>query len=949
MTPRLSLRFTTIFAALLTAALVVFAVLNFEQHRRFQLPDDGVSWTDSAQGVRAWIVQPGSPAERAGIREGDLLLSIDGTPEHKSAEVVRQIYASGVWTRLTYQLQRNGEPFEVAVILAPQETSSPVRDCLAVVGLLYFFIGAFILLRRWTAPKSLHFYFFCLASFVLYSFSYTGKLNAFDWTIYWVNVAAWILQPALFLHFCLSFPERPSWLERRKFGLGLIYLPGALLGAIHVLVATRILVLPMSLLTARWLIDRVEMVYLTLYFVLGTAALWSSYKRAQTPLLKQQLKWVARGAAVAIVPFGLVYAIPYFLGFVPAPWMAYSALSLVFLPLTFGYAIVRYRLMDVDIIFRRGLAYTAATAAIVGLYFALIALFADVFRHEIPDLSRGAWIVAIVVTALLFQPMANWIQARLDHFFNPERYDYRRTLLAFARDLTSELHVGRLLDSVTERLSETLSVERVAVFLTSESGGLRLVKARGLIRPRSMDLSFLSPERAALDKGYLFFDSLHWVPGVSPEARATLRELDLHYYLPFQVKGHMLGYLALGKTRQGDFLSSEDVDLLKTVTGYFSIALENAHLYESLEQRALQNQAIKDFSESIIESISAGVLAANLEQKIESWNTAMERLYGLPRAEAVGKGLDAVFPPELLVELAQATDHQRAFSLYKFRLRTPDAREPIVNLSVAPLVGKDGLVIGRLLIFNDLTERASLEDQWAQSERLSSIGLLAAGVAHEVNTPLAVIASQAQMLARQMPSDDPLARTVDKIIKQSFRASEIVNSLLKFSRVARSEYGDLDLNKLLQETASLVEPMLRASKIAVNLQLTPELPVVHGNAGKLQQVFMNLIVNARDAMPQGGELTLSTESENGTVRLEVCDNGVGIPADHLNRIFDPFFTTKSAGRGTGLGLAVAYGIIREHAGSVQVESKVGRGTTFRLELPVARKSANVVEGLHTDR
>jgi hypothetical protein len=135
--------------------------------------------------------------------------------------------------------------------------------------------------------------------------------------------------------------------------------------------------------------------------------------------------------------------------------------------------------------------------------------------------------------------------------------------------------------------------------------------------------------------------------------------------------------------------------------------------------------------------------------------------------------------------------------------------------------------------------------------------------------------------------------------------------------------------------------MLRAARISLNTQLSPEVPPVYGNAGKLQQVFMNLIMNARDAMPRGGELTVATESENSTVHIEVADNGVGIPSEHLNKIFDPFFTTKATSRGTGLGLAVTYGIIREHSGKIGVESTPGHGTTFRLEFPTARKPVNV--------
>ena len=145
------------------------------------------------------------------------------------------------------------------------------------------------------------------------------------------------------------------------------------------MVATNVLILPNSLQQARWLIDRMEIVYLALYLLAGAAILERSYRTAQVPLLKQQLKWVTRGTYLAIIPFTALYAVPYFLGFVPTTWMKLSVLSLIFLPLTFGYAIMRYRLMDVDIIFRRGIAYTLATAMIVGLYFGLIALFADLF------------------------------------------------------------------------------------------------------------------------------------------------------------------------------------------------------------------------------------------------------------------------------------------------------------------------------------------------------------------------------------------------------------------------------------------------------------------------------------------------------------------------------------------------------------------------------------------
>jgi two-component system NtrC family sensor kinase len=941
MTGVLKARFTTILLAMLSLALVVLSALNYQQRQRYQISEDGVSWIDTSQGVRAWIVDRGGPGDRAGIREGDILSAIDDTPVKHAAEAYRSVFVSGVWSKLNYELERQGAKFETDLVTAPQDTSKSIHQYLELVGLLYLFIGAFILVRRWSAPKSLHFYIFCLVSFVLYTFSFTGKLNAFDSTIYWLNVVAWCLQPALFLHFCLRFPQRSTSLSRRSIVTLGVYLPGAILLAFHTLVIRQILILPTSMLQSRWLVDRVEMVYMAAYFVLGAVLLERAYARVRVPLIKQQLKWVTRGTLLAIIPFAAIYAVPYFLGFVPTPWMRLSVLSLGFLPITFGYAIMRYRLMDVDIIFRRGIAYTLATATIVGLYLALIALSADVLHNWISITGHGGWILAIIVTAFLFQPLVNGIQSRLDKFFNRERYDYRSTLLDFARELTSELHVNHLLDRVADHLSEVLGVDRLAVFTATETNGFALTKSRGLEYQSPLDLSFMDPQRPELQKGYLFFDSVKRPFGLSATVQDTIERLDLHYYLPLKVKDRTLGYLGLGKTRGGDFLSSEDVDLLRTVAGTVTIALENARLYESLEYKAVQYQTLREFSENVIESINVGVLACDLEQRIEMWNSPMESIYGRKRSEVEGKTLDEIFPPELLAELPHVSEPHRVVSLYKFRLRSNDGRQLIVNLSLAPLLGKDDQVIGRLLIMNDLTDRVSLENQLVQSEKLSSIGLLAAGVAHEVNTPLAVITSQAQMLMKQIPPEDPRGRTLDKIIKQAFRASEIVNNLLKFSRVSGSEHTELDLNKLIRETLSLVDPMLKASKISMNAQLDSNLPPVYGNSGKLQQVFMNLIMNARDAMPRGGELTLATETENSSVHVEVSDNGVGIPADHLDKIFDPFFTTKSTSRGTGLGLAVTYGIMREHAGKIRVESTIGHGTSFFLEFPTARKPVNV--------
>jgi hypothetical protein len=259
--------------------------------------------------------------------------------------------------------------------------------------------------------------------------------------------------------------------------------------------------------------------------------------------------------------------------------------------------------------------------------------------------------------------------------------------------------------------------------------------------------------------------------------------------------------------------------------------------------------------------------------------------------------------------------------------------ESTVNLAIAPLFSREGKQIGRLIIFDDVTDRAELERKLVQADKLSSIGLLAAGVAHEVNTPLAVISTYAQLLSKQVSEDDQKSKLLEKIAKQTFRASEIVNSLLNFSRTSPTEYTDLDLNRVIRETASLVDHQFQKVGVTTQLNLADDLPVVRGNSGKLQQVFLNLFINARDAMPGGGDLIVRTWAENGFAHIEVADTGQGIPPEHLARIYDPFFSTKGPKKGTGLGLSITYGIVQEHKGIIEVESTVQRGTRFRLEFP----------------
>jgi PAS domain S-box-containing protein len=465
--------------------------------------------------------------------------------------------------------------------------------------------------------------------------------------------------------------------------------------------------------------------------------------------------------------------------------------------------------------------------------------------------------------------------------------------------------------------------------------------ARALQAGESLDLSFLGwPQRGP----YLFFERTRYqldvvASGWPASVRKTIADLDLNYYLPCSVRGRTIAYLGVSRTETGEFLASDDVELLLTLANYVGIAIENTNLYRSLKEKADEYERLKEFSENIVESINVGVLAADLDDRVESWNTQMERLSGIGRTDALGRTLSELFPSALVEQLDRTRGEMRIQHLDKFTLDTANG-EATVNIAIAPLVSRELEQIGRLVIFDDITARAELERRLVQADKLSSIGLLAAGVAHEVNTPLAVISNYAQMLTKQVAGDEQKSRMLEKISRQTFRASEIVNSLLNFSRTWTSDLAEVQVNAVIQETLALLEHQLRKAGVEVRTDLDSTLEPIRGNQGKLQQVFLNLFLNARDAMEPAGVLHVTTHRSDKGVQVDVADTGHGIAPEHMGRIYDPFFTTKGVKKGTGLGLSVTYGIIQEHGGAIEAISKPGEGTCFHMEFPVVRKPVN---------
>jgi PAS domain S-box-containing protein len=913
-------------------ALAALGVYNIVLKASFTLMDDGVYWRQAPQGLVAARLAPGGPGARAGVQEGDVLLAVDGEEALSPLRLESALAARRPGSRLTYSLLREEERRALDVVLMPVPRGDvSAFYYLSLAGFFCLVVGTVVLLRRPLDRASLHFYAVCLLFFLLYSTSYTGKLSPVDWVLFWADALAVLFLPVVFLHFCLTFPER-RLRARWMWVVPALYMPALVVAGAavmsHALLASG--EEPGALWGIVEAIDRAEPLYFAAFFTLSVAVLLDSYRRTRGLVARRQVKWLLWGTTAGVFPFLAFYALPFSLGREPGLALqlaGYGPLALV--PLSLAYAVVRHRLMDVELIFRRALGFVLAVAVIVGLALLTVGL-TDVIWEE-PHTTFIALLSALVVV-LLFTPVKARIQETLDRLFYKERYSSRKALVRLSEEMNADLDLERTSERLLEGIGAALGLREMALFLPGAGGDLLPFRTRGV--PRSGDA------RPGIGATSALLSRLSAGQPVDVEQAASehpgLAASGLAWIFPCRVNGEVVAALGVGRKDGLDPLNSEEVDTLKTLAAQAATAIMNGRLFRSLHEKAEELRGLKEYNENILESLDSGIVVLDLEGKVARWNRAIEALLGRPRHEALGQALDAVLPEAFLEALRGALvlgDHEEIAHIYKLHLPSADGRSLIVNVSVAPFSAAPGERHGTILILDDVTARVRLEEQLQHTEKMASVGLLAAGVAHEVNTPLAGISSYTQLLRGQIDEGDPRQQVLEKIEKQSFRAAKIINSLLNFSRSSGTEFERVDVNKALLDVLSLVEHQLEGSRIRLRRELAAGVPPVRGNENRVQQVFFNLILNARDAMPSGGWLTLRTYADDDTVVVEIADTGHGIKREHLRRIYDPFFTTKGIGKGTGLGLSVSYGIVQELGGAIFVESAPGQGTTFQVALP----------------
>ena len=911
------------FLLLVGMLLLVVGSAAFLRKTSGESAEFGAAWAQSASGPIVVHVEPESPAERSGLRPGDRLVRAGGRPvdSRLDAEELAWLLREAVDERLI--VDRAG--VEVELVAVPLwERSGPVYTYLAIVGLAFWLSGSFILWRWPSVRGGLVYPPLAYLLFTLLVFSHSGQADPFDWWVFWIDVLASAVAPAAWIHLALVLGRRGR-AERRRFTALAYGFAGAIAAVAVWLISGGALRFADPVAAVEW-IDRVAFLYLGLAIVASTALLVRSFERTGSALHRGQIRWVLWGIGIGLTPVVLLELIPWSLGLPELPvWARFVAVfPILFVPAALTAALARYRLHDLDVLLIRGVTEVTALLCTFAVYAASLFVMRELLDGVLPPSRRFTRYIGFVIAALSWPQLRQWTRSGVERAFYRKRYSYRATLLDWARDLNSETDLIPLIENLRGRIRDTLGIPEARVYLRRDVTCFEAPYPS----PTAAAQLELTPARVArlVARPYLLLES-----GELPAAPWA------RYLIALKVKGQLRALLAIAERESPEEpLSSEDRALLVTLSAQAASAIESARLVTEVRRHAEEAEALAAREAKILDSSAVGLMLLDGDGQVLTCNRALESIYGITREEAVGRRLAQILPLQIVQQVErQARD---AAEVRLFRLRMVNRRsEPIVvNLAISAAEA-DG---SRVVTVDDVTERVKLEEQLLRQERLASLGLLAAGVAHEINTPLTGISSYTQLLLEDEASGDR-RDLLDKIEQQTRRATEITRSLLNLARPEEAALDALELNATVEEVLRLFEPQIRGRGIGLQVELSDQPLGIRGDKARLQQVLLNLLINARDAVGESGTITVCTARRDDRPLIEVVDDGPGISDEDMQRIFDPFFTTKQRGKGTGLGLSICHEIVREHGAEMHVDSRPGEHTRFQVifPAPTARRAS----------
>jgi PAS domain S-box-containing protein len=873
-------------------------------------------WTWDRGVIVVTEVLPESGAALAGLKTGDRIWMVGGTPSSEVDGLRKTLRRGG---QMPLFIAR-GDHTETLTYTAPPLQIDYKYLFLTFIGFLYLAIGIFTLVRG-RKSESILFYFVSLLAFVVYVYSPDrgGKLDDTFKALWLVEEFARIFLPPLALHFFLRFP-RPLLRDRRIIS-AIYVLPSVLaLWAIDLFLLNNAIAIA-SPERSFAILERWEMLHFAVYFTFAFVSLTYTFRTAAAIGQKKQIKWIYLGMAVGFIPFLILYLIPFITTGANSAYTTAAILPLAFIPLAFAVSILKYKLWDVEVVIREVLAYTVTF--IFGMVaFSTVNLLLSHMIEEQLALERNflAFASGLLIAGVLV-PVKSRIENLLEMFFYGDTYRHRRAMADFAMELGRYHDLHDLIEMIRQRLSAAIHIHRTNLYVREGNRFVLYEQVASAPTTLREDMVGTIPfdRPLVLDEPQL--------PEAS-ELRELLFRAGYRYVFPLQHRNELLALLLCGAKRNEEPLSRDDLQLIGSLTAPLALAIENARLYGRLRRQLDQIQSLKEYNENIIESSSSAIVVVSEDGTVLTANPAFWELIGVEAG--TDRPIDELFPPaDALDEITQT--EEISFINSRGEEKTVAVSSSLFGAGEAPPGTK-------VLVISDVSDRVRLERELQEKERFAALGLLAAGVAHEMNTPLTGISSYAQLLLSDLPENDPRHAILKKMEMQTFRASHLVNNLLDFAANRPRKVEKVNLADVVHSTLAMHEDLWKPKQIKVHADELPDV-LVDANEQELQQVLTNLLLNARDAVRDKGNIWISVSRDTEHAILAVRDDGRGISAELQAKIFQPLVTTKVGRGGTGLGLAIVDRIVRGLGGEVRVQSAPGAGATFSVVLPLTQSKS----------
>ncbi len=617
----------------------------------------------------------------------------------------------------------------------------------------------------------------------------------------------------------------------------------------------------------------------------------------------------------------------------------------------FTYAMVRYHLLDILVIISRTAVFAVSSTTVALVFLGSVTLVHWISR-DLPvreDLRNILpTVIAALVIVLLLEPIRERVQLVLNRVIMRRRYDLNQFLARVGKTAAECVKLDELLDRVSRDIQTTVGASIVRVLLVDEKDPNTLITAHSS-KPdergaQTHEYAELLNHLRVTSEPLLLEKLVHdRVSNANARIAEMLAELDAYLCIPLFRTSGLVGIINCGQKFSRDIYTNEDVVAFTALSSPLATAVENARLYHKLEE-ANQHRA------RILSNMRGGVIAVDTNGIITTINYGVSDILG---SVDIGSHISQLNAPVAHI-LEETLAKRRPVLDYETVVVRPDEeRVPVVMSTSTLTAGEDDELIGAMVVIYDLTQVKRLEQNVQRAHRLSSVGTLAAGMAHEIKNPLVSIKTFSQLLPLRYDDPDFRATFTDIVPHEVERIDSIVTRLLHFARPKPATFAPQDLRAIIEEVLVLVENQLRKGNITVETDFPGPRVDIYGDEQQLHQVFLNLVLNAIEAMRekrrgvlrvrvdyermQGRRGAKGTASELDGVRICLSDTGCGMSSESLERIFTPFYTTKD--EGTGLGLSVVHGIVTEHGGNVYVESSPGQETTFVITLPIAHRQA----------